>query len=157
MCVAASRRYPADPSAPAAARHFGAAAVISALTPAGWNLADDVTLLISELVTSAVIADASAVEVLVDLHRDRLDVTVTDDRPGGVAEAVGETAGPAPAAQSGAGAKDDAALAGGRIVAAISTNRGVRVAANGRTATWARLPCDPRFTAGIKCEQPVAG
>jgi anti-sigma regulatory factor (Ser/Thr protein kinase) len=155
MCVAASRRYPADPSAPAAARHFGAAAVISALTPAGWNLADDVTLLISELVTSAVIADASAVEVLVDLHRDRLDVTVTDDRPGGGAEAAAEAAVP----ESDAGDASpaiDAARAGGRIVAAISTNRGVHAAANGRTATWARLPCDPRFTAGIKCEQPAS-
>jgi anti-sigma regulatory factor (Ser/Thr protein kinase) len=147
MCVAASRRYPADPSAPAAARHFGAAAVISALTPAGWNLADDVTLLISELVTSAVIADASAVEVLVDLHRDRLDVTVTDDRPNGAAEAA--------VAAPDADDADDAADAGGRIVAAISTNRGVRVAPNGRTATWARLPCDPRFTVGIKCEQAL--
>lgn len=150
MCVAASRRYPADSSAPAAARHFGAAAVISALTPPGWNLADDVTLLISELVTSAVIADASAVEVLVDLHRDRLDVTVTDDRPSAAAEAGGGAAVP----DAGAG---DAADAGGRIVAAISTNRGVRVAPNGRTATWARLPCDPRFTTGIKCEQAGTG
>jgi anti-sigma regulatory factor (Ser/Thr protein kinase) len=140
MCVAASRRYPADPSAPAAARHFGAAAVIASLTPAGWNLADDVTLLISELVTGAVIADASAVEVLVDLHHDRLDVTVTDDRPDSAA----------PPADGGDPADPDDA--GGRILAAISTNRGVRRVANGRTATWARLPCDPRFTTGIKCE-----
>lgn len=154
MCVAASRRYPADPSAPAAARHFGAAAVIAALTPAGWNLADDVTLLISELVTSAVIADASAVEVLVDLHRDRLDVTVTDDRPNEGAAPAGGAAVPEP--DAGDPGTADAALAGGRIVAAISTNRGVRVAANGRTATWARLPCDPRFTAGIKCEQAAS-
>ncbi|MDT4913915.1 MAG: hypothetical protein QOC66_3043 [Pseudonocardiales bacterium] len=139
MCVAASRRYPADSSAPAAARHFGAAAVIAALTPAGWDLADDVTLLISELVSSAVIADASAVEVMVDLHRDRLDVTVTDDRP----RSPGEPVEPA----------TDTGDPGGRILAAISTNRGVRVVNNGRTATWARLPCDPRFTEGIKCEQ----
>jgi anti-sigma regulatory factor (Ser/Thr protein kinase) len=137
MCVAASRRYPADPSAPAAARHFGAAAVIAALTPAGWDLADDVTLLISELVTGSVIADASAVEVLLDLHRDRLDVTVTDDRP----DSSAPPADPA-----------DPGDAGGRILAAISTNRGVRRVANGRTATWARLPCDPRFTTGIHCE-----
>jgi anti-sigma regulatory factor (Ser/Thr protein kinase) len=143
MCVAASRRYPADSSAPAAARHFGAAAVISSLTPAGWNLADDVTLLISELVTSAVVAEARAVEVLVDLHRDRLDVTVTDDRPQPDGEPV--AAAPVPAG------------AGGRILAAISTDRGVRSAGNGRTATWARVPCDPRFTAGIKCELAGTG
>jgi anti-sigma regulatory factor (Ser/Thr protein kinase) len=137
MCVAASRKYSADAAAPAAARHFGAAAVIAALTPAGWDLADDVTLLISELVTSAVIADATSVDVLVDLHRDRVDVTVTDDRPTSAPDA-----GPAP----------EAGDAGGRILAAISTNRGVR-RADGRTASWARLPCDARFTGGITCTQ----
>jgi anti-sigma regulatory factor (Ser/Thr protein kinase) len=143
MCVAASRRYPADAAAPAAARHFGAAAVIAALTPSGWNLADDVTLLISELVTSAVIAEATAVDVLVDLHRDRVEVTVTDDRPAVAADARDPLT-------EGDGA-------GGRILAAITTNRGVRLIDRGRTASWARLPCDPRFTVGIKCEQAGTG
>jgi hypothetical protein len=145
LCVAARRRYPADTSALAAARQFGAAAVIAALTPAGWDLADDVTLLISEFVTSALRAEASSIEVLVDLHRTRLDVTVTDDRPGTPSRSTATIANLHNNVDM-----DDRVT---RILAAVSSSRGVQIAEDGKTATWARLLCDPRFTAGIACDQ----
>jgi hypothetical protein len=141
MCVAAHRRYSAGMSTPAAARQFGAAAVIAVLNPSGWNLADDAALVISELVSSAVKAGAASLDVLINLHRDRVEITVTDDRTSDPAET--DTA-PIPA-------KDPSR----QILTALSASRGAALADDGRTAAWAHLPCDPRSTTHINCVQQL--
>jgi signal transduction histidine kinase len=52
------------------------------LTDARADLLADVALVVSELVTNAVQAGCEVVTVLVDVHRDRVRLTVHDDAPG---------------------------------------------------------------------------
>lgn len=143
MCVQARRAYAASTAAPAAARQFGAAAVIASISPAGWNLADDAALVISELVSSAVKAGATELEVTLNLHRDRLEITVADDR---------QLLAPDPPAATPPGSVDP----GLQIVTALTSRRGARVAADGRTEVWAHLPCDPAATTNITCVEAPA-
>lgn len=141
VCVQARRAYAASTAAPAAARQFGAAAVIASISPAGWNLADDAALVISELVSSAVKAGADNLEVRLDLHRDRLEISVVDDR---------QLLAPDPPAAP-ASASADPSL---QILDALTTRRGARVGDDGRTMVWAHLPCDLAATSGITCDEP---
>jgi hypothetical protein len=78
MCLNRQREYSA--SAVSAARDFTSAAIISAVHPRGWAVADDTTLVVDELVTAALEAGAERVAVQVVLHWDEIDVTVRDDR-----------------------------------------------------------------------------
>jgi DNA-binding NarL/FixJ family response regulator len=84
MLSEASRRFDSDAQTPRAARRF----VSEALT--GWDdeegdLTDTVTLLVSELVTNAVIHAGSDVEVMVRLTPTAARVEVTDASADGVA------------------------------------------------------------------------
>ncbi len=84
MLAEASRRFDHDAQTPRAARRF----VSEALT--GWgddegDLTDTVTLLVSELVTNAVVHAGSDVEVAVRLTATAARVEVTDASTGGVA------------------------------------------------------------------------
>ena len=77
MLAEASRRFEHDAQTPRAARRF----VSEALT--GWDddegdLTDTVTLLVSELVTNAVIHAGSDVEVMVRLTATAARIEVTD-------------------------------------------------------------------------------
>lgn len=141
MCVQARRAYAASTAAPAAARQFGAAAVIASISPAGWDLADDAALVISELVSGSVKAGATRLEVLLDLHLDRLDITVSDDRRLLVRDPPGAAANPM-------------ADPGHQIVAALTRRRGEHVSEDGATQVWAQLPCDPAATTNITCTEP---
>lgn len=71
----------ADVGAPSRAREHVAAQLEKATLPAGVQ-ADKVVLVASELVTNAVQAGASAVEVTVRVAGGRLDLVVNDDAEG---------------------------------------------------------------------------
>jgi CheY-like chemotaxis protein len=66
--------FAADPRSVSAARRFVAG------TLAEWDLADTITLLLSELVTNAIIHADTAPDVTVRLLRDRVHVEVADAR-----------------------------------------------------------------------------
>ncbi len=142
MCVQARRVYAASTAAPAAARQFGAAAVIASISPAGWNLADDAALVISELVSSAVKAGAISLEVVLHLHRDRLEITVADDR---------QLLAPDPPAVHSRETPDPSM----QIVTALTFRRGAQVGDDGGTRVWAHLRCDPAATTNIACAEPA--
>jgi hypothetical protein len=136
MCVAAQRRFVASTATPAAARLFSAAAVIAGLKPIGWDVSDDAALVTSEFTTAAVLAGASYVDVRVDLHYDRIEIGISDDRP---VEPLS-----APPAVN-----DDPSA---HIVAALALKQGTHIG-NGATSTWAWLDCDPAFTVDLACDR----
>jgi len=68
-----------DVQAPAAARSFVRGALRE---PAHQSVADDVAVIVSELVTNAVRADASSIEVEIRADQERIEVSVTDDAGG---------------------------------------------------------------------------
>lgn len=140
MCMTVHREFDGSTDTPTAARRFGCAAVIAALRPSGWDVADDAEIVISELVTEAVRAGARHVELLVDLHHDRLEISVTDDRrPAG---STGRSRDVMPAASS-------------QILSALTSHRGASTGDDGRTTSWAELECDPRSTTLVSCAEPV--
>jgi hypothetical protein len=132
MCVTARRQYQADTSAVAAASEFGGALVVATLNASGWALADDVQLLLKEMVRSAVDDEATSIVVRVDLHYDRIDIKVIDDRG-----AEGDPAEPRPSDHADA------------VVPAAW--RGSTVTDTGRVVSWAQLPCSPRHTTRMSC------
>jgi anti-sigma regulatory factor (Ser/Thr protein kinase) len=69
-------RFPGDVKAPADARTF----VRRQLD--GSARRDDVVLVVSELVTNSVRAGAEQVDVVLEVHGDRIDLEVTDDAGG---------------------------------------------------------------------------
>lgn len=141
MCMTVHREFDGSTDTPAAARRFGCAAVIAALRPSGWDVADDAEIVISELVTAAVRAGAHRVELLVDLHHDRLEISVTDDR------AALEPSDPA------AGPSEATASTSSQILTALTTHRGARTDDDGRTVSWAELGCDPSATTLVTCAE----
>ena len=71
------------PDAPALGRRFALArldAVFGMALP--LDVADDVALVVSELVTNAVRAQARRIRLALAVHRREIDVVVTDDAPG---------------------------------------------------------------------------
>lgn len=85
----------ADINAPSKARAFVVAQLVSGSLPFE-GLVDRVVLIASELVTNAVQAGATAIEVSMRLRAGRLDLVVTDDAagwPAPVAAGVDDTAG----------------------------------------------------------------
>lgn len=115
----------ADISAPSQARVFVASQLESAPVPQGV-LIDKVVLTASELVTNAVQAGASVVEVTVRVSPRRLDLVVTDDAAGW----------PTPTSA----AMDDTAGRGLRIVDQLTDSWDVAATKSGKavTASWFR-------------------
>ena len=74
-------RLPGDRRAPSEARSFVAGHLATRAVPEGVHV-EDVVLIASELVTNAVRAGASAVDVTVRVTRQRLDLLVEDDADG---------------------------------------------------------------------------
>jgi hypothetical protein len=134
MCTSARRQYFATTAAPASAREFGAAMVIASLNPAGWRLADDVEIVVSELVTESLGSAAESISVAIDMHYDRLALVVVDDRP---------AAGPDP---------EDTSDGTRRLILDRLTDRleTTRERENG-TVTRASITCDPRWTTKVPC------
>lgn len=134
MCLTRQRDYPGDPSAIAAARDFVAALVVAMLDPGGWGVADDAALLASELVTGAVEAGCSHLDLLAALHADRLELSVTGYGGG----------------EAGSMASADSSLRE-RLVAGVAESAQFSRRADGTTVGSARLPCERRWTAGVPC------
>ena len=115
----------ADISAPSQARVFVASQLESAPVPQGV-LIDKVVLTASELVTNAVQAGASVIEVTVRVSPRRLDLVVTDDAAGW----------PTPTSA----AMDDTAGRGLSIVDQLTDSWDVAATRSGKavTASWFR-------------------
>lgn len=135
MCSTAERTYQGGTGAPAAARAFGHSLVMAALVPAGWQLADDVSVVISELVTRAVCAGASSMTVRVTVHYDHLDIRLTHDRDA-LLPAIG---GP------------DAEQTRRTLLDRLTTWVHTTEPEAGRVVTEARIRCDPRHTGKLDC------
>jgi hypothetical protein len=135
MCVQARRGYTADARTAAAARRFGEAFVIATIRPDGWHLSDDTALVISELVTDAVKAQAAAIDVDVEIHVDRVEIVVTDDRRS-ERQAVA----------------DDSTRRSRQILDSITFGTEFRPAVDHHTSVWAQLRCDPALTEHIACK-----
>lgn len=142
MCISAERNYAGAVNAPAAARAFGHSAVIANLQPGGWPVGDDVALVISELVTAAVDAEAESIRVIVTVHFDHLIIDIADDRRAVV-----------PAGRSDAPAAD----ARSTILRTLTPDLRVTQDHVGRTFTSAAMPCDPRYTSKVTCRYRPSG
>jgi len=135
MLAEASRRFDHDAQTPRAARRF----VSEALTAWGddeGDLTDTVTLLVSELVTNAVVHAGSDVEVMVRLTATAARVEVTDASTNGVAPRQ-------------ATAEEDSGR-GLALVGNLARRWGVRAAPGGGKTVWfeiERPPADGRSPA----------
>lgn len=74
--------FPGDLRAPASARRFAATPLRELLGSADRPSTEDVLLVISELVTNSVRADATAIALSLEIDEERVEVTVTDDAAG---------------------------------------------------------------------------
>ncbi len=135
MCLARRRDYPAGTAAVSPARTSTAAFLVAALRPQGWTVADDAELVVSELITGCLLTDAQQINLDVQLHWNHVALTLTDDRSG------------SPPVQFG-----PLADVRHRVLEALTSRTDVRRLDDGRTATWARLPCKPDYAEGVKCE-----
>lgn len=136
MCTSAERAYQGGKDAPAAARGFGHSMVVAALLPGGWNLADDVAIVISELVTGAIVAGAPSVRVRVSVHYDHVEVQVSH-RDGALV--------------TGAGQHETAVATRRAVLNALTHRMTIEQHEDGHVHAHARLRCDPRFTEKIAC------
>ncbi len=136
MCLSSQRSYPAAATTPAAARTFAHAMVVAGLEPSGWFVADDIEVIVSELVTEAVAALPNDIRVAVDVHYDRLHISLAHDG-----------APPNPRAQD-----DPAAVLREHVLDALASNRDVTAEAGGLTKNAAEVLFDPRHTASLSCQ-----
>lgn len=140
MCRHAAWSFPPDATSPAAARHAiqeELSAVVAA-GAAGDALVLDTALVVSELVTNAVVAGCRSVDVELTIHRSHLVLTVTDDAPGR----------PRPAkagirAAHGRGLRVVERLARAWTVQTNDTGKTVRVEIATRPGSLGALLCDP--------------
>lgn len=75
-------RLSGDLRAPAAARRFVTAVLEGLLPEDATPRPDDVVLVVSELVTNSVRADAAGIDVELVVHEDCVELQVADDAPG---------------------------------------------------------------------------
>lgn len=120
--VTAARRWAADE--------------LAAMYAQPGRVAEDAALVVSELMTNAVRADARRVTLAVEVHHARFRVEASDDAVGVPAMV---TAGPT-----------DTHGRGLHIVDAVSGNWGVRVEPLGKTV-WAELAMPVDAVAGFDC------
>ncbi len=138
MCQRALRRFAGVDAATVRAARYAATEVIrDAITLPPTELVEDTALVADELVANAVRAGAHAVELVLELHHDRIEVAVTDDANGW----------PIPR-------RPDAHETSGRglqIVEVLTTSWGVTREPDKRTTVWAHLQCDPSYTTELPC------
>lgn len=125
MPASTQQTFDGGPKTPAAARRFATTSVDTLLGPrVTESLRDDVELVVSELVTNAVRAASSSVDVSIALENSRIAVRVADRAPGWPQERL-------------AGIHDT----GGRgltLVSAMSAAWGVRMTETGKIV-WAEI------------------
>jgi anti-sigma regulatory factor (Ser/Thr protein kinase) len=138
MCQRALHRFAnVDVSTVRAARHVATAVIRDAIVDAPTELVEDAELVADELVANAVRAGARSIEMVLELHYDRIEVAVTDDANGWPMPRQ-----PDVRAMSGRGLQ---------IVEALTTSWGVTREADKRTTVWAHLQCDPSYTTELTC------
>jgi anti-sigma regulatory factor (Ser/Thr protein kinase) len=141
MCWQLERVLPGDQMAPAAARSIVETELLQRLDAARNPVVDDAVLVVSELVTNAVLAGSKSVKVAIELHHAELKIEVIDDADGW----------PEPRAAT----ATDSTGRGLGIVAAVTERWGVERVATGKSV-WARLRLSTNFTVPSNCNQPTA-
>lgn len=144
MCWDAARRFPADTRSPGEARRFCAQALSAILAdrPERRELLDDVTLIVTELITNSINAGATTALVTLNWHREQLRVTVGDDAPGAPTLQY-----PSPNETHGRG------LA---ITQSLSTAWGVELTRLDNLpakAVWAELGVAPALSESVQCNR----
>jgi signal transduction histidine kinase len=139
MCREVTLTYGwSDPRLPAGARAF-CGGQLATMLPAGAvidTVVDTAELIFSELVTNAINAGTSALELTLAIHRDHLRLAVRDDARG------------RPQRQD--AAPTDSHGRGLEIVAALSRAWGVDRSPPGKQV-WAQLPIAVELVQGIPC------
>lgn len=135
MCHTARISMRSAPESVTAARRW-AADELAAMYAQPGRAADDAALVVSELLTNSVRADARRVSLAVEVHHERLRLEASDDAVGVPAMVP---AGPT-----------DIHGRGLHIVDAIAGNWGVRVEPLGKTV-WAELTMPVDAVAGFDC------
>ncbi len=143
MCWDAMQQFAADTRSPGDARHFCTEQLTGVLAdrPERAALVDDVTLVISELVTNSVTAGAAATTVHLVLHRDELRIAVDDDAPG------------LPTVQS--AARDDSRGRGLAITQSLSDAWGVQPHPGDQVGkqVWAEIGVAVLLTSALACHR----
>jgi anti-sigma regulatory factor (Ser/Thr protein kinase) len=75
-------QLPGDLRAPAAARRFVDAPLRDLLGHQAGPAAEDIVLVVSELVTNAVRADADVIDLSLEVDEDRVELEISDDAAG---------------------------------------------------------------------------
>jgi hypothetical protein len=116
--------------------------VVAALDPRGWGLADDMEVVVSELVTVALATGPSSIDLALDVHYNHLELVLTHDgEPGDDADDRSDHV-------------DDLRAA---LLAGLTDALHITDEAAGQTATTATFQCDPSYTAGLHCRQRPTG
>jgi hypothetical protein len=136
MCISVERSYPGTTRAPAAARAFVTSVVVAALDPAGWELADDVSVVVSDLVTEAAESGASTIDVRATVHYEEVALSVAHREP---------TAMPANREPEGTRATR------GAVLEALTAELSTKLDSEGRTCVHAKLACNPAHTRKVYC------
>jgi hypothetical protein len=110
--------------------------VMVALVPAGWALADDVSVVISELATTGVEAGARSITVRVTVHYDHLEIGLTHDE-----------AAPTPVETP----ESDAVATRRAILAALTTRVRTLDLGAQQISTEVEMRCDPQHTTRVPC------
>jgi hypothetical protein len=129
MCVSRQVRLPLGKDSFPLSRRFAYTSVAAGL---GGNsaVADDVALVVNELVTSSYLACADVVDMAIELHWDHVTVVVRDDRPQGSPAPVNETR--------------------EQLLDAITISRSAFVDRSD-TVAIARIACSSRTTKRVSC------
>jgi anti-sigma regulatory factor (Ser/Thr protein kinase) len=135
MCREAISEFGADASVPSAARRHVVELIDEAFIESA-GLADDVALVVTELLTNTLRAGSTRTVLRVELHRRQVRVSVHDDAPG---DPVPRQA--PPFAVNGRGLM---------IVGALARDWGV-VHEDGGKAVWAELAVPPEAITELDC------
>jgi len=142
MCWQIEHDLGSGPLAPELARTLVGADLDANFAAAGPSeIADDARLVVSELVTNAVVAGSQRVQLALCLHRRELTIAVSDDGTGW----------PMPR-PSGQDAQHGRGLV---IVAALARAWGVVRIAENRKQVWASLSVPEYLTTSLRCDVRV--
>lgn len=140
MCQISAARFPGDAAAPQRARAFCSARLAGILPDSADAsvLVDDCLVVVSELVSNAIRAGCTEVDVVLDIHRHRLRIAAGDDAPGE----------PQPVA---AGPRDNHGR-GLAVVEHLSRAWGVQKSLSGKQV-WADLAIPAGLTLTLECSE----
>ncbi len=143
MCRRAAWSLPPEAASPAAARRAVRAELASVVLagPRGEAVVQDVTLVVSELVSNAVAAGGQSIDLQLMIHHNHLVVRVRDD-----ARARPRLAAPTPSAPSGRGLRLIDKLARAWTIQDNPVGKTAHVEISIPPGVIRSLPCDPSIT-----------